>query len=87
MMEAIRYVLNGRVWLSEAMIEREGRILRLLSGSMMLELGAILIFAPDVLDNVLVAFLLLVGAVGFAALVVLIGRFSEKIRMQIKSSG
>ncbi|MDO9190610.1 MAG: hypothetical protein Q7U24_12110, partial [Sulfurimicrobium sp.] len=43
--------------------EREGRLLKLLSGTMMLELGALLLIAPEQLNNLVVAFGLLVVAV------------------------
>ncbi len=42
--------------------EREGRLLKLLSGAMMLELGALLLFAPELLNNLAVAFGLLGAA-------------------------
>jgi hypothetical protein len=43
--------------------EREGRLLKLLSGVMMLELGALLLVAPEWLNNLAVAFGLLGAAV------------------------
>ncbi|MDP2963475.1 MAG: hypothetical protein Q8N54_12010 [Sulfurimicrobium sp.] len=43
--------------------EREGRLLKLLSGTMMLELGALLLIAPEQLNNLVVAFGLLGVAV------------------------
>lgn len=43
--------------------ERDGRLLKLLSGSMMLELGALLLVAPEWLNNLAVAFGLVGGAV------------------------
>lgn len=42
---------------------REGRLLKLLSGLMMLGLGAVLVFAPDLLSQVSVAFGLIFAAV------------------------
>lgn len=44
---------------SRKLSEREGRLLKLLSGSMMLELGALLLIAPEQLNNLAVAFGLL----------------------------
>jgi hypothetical protein len=44
--------------------EREGRLLKLLSGAMMLELGALLLIAPDYISRVGVAFGLMAAAVG-----------------------
>ncbi|GIK25775.1 MAG: membrane protein [Betaproteobacteria bacterium] len=43
--------------------EREGRLLKLLSGTMMLELGVLLLAAPEWLSRLGVAFALLAGAV------------------------
>lgn len=50
--------------------EREGRILKLLSGLMMLELGAVLLFAPKLLNSVLIAVILLGIALVMTALLV-----------------
>jgi hypothetical protein len=44
--------------------EREGRLLKLLSGLMMLGLGVLLLLAPERLNNLLVAFALIASAVG-----------------------
>lgn len=44
--------------------EREGRLLKLLSGLMMLQLGMFLVFAPDVLNRLEVAFALTAIAAG-----------------------
>lgn len=44
--------------------EREGRLLKLLSGTMMLELGVLLLFAPEWVSRLGVAFALLAVAVG-----------------------
>ncbi|MFA5082462.1 MAG: hypothetical protein WC474_07970 [Hydrogenophilaceae bacterium] len=44
--------------------EREGRLLKLLSGLMMLGLGLLLLIAPERLNNLLVAFALIAGAGG-----------------------
>jgi hypothetical protein len=48
---------------SRKLQEHEGRALKLLSGVMMLGLGVLLVVAPDLLGNLLVALLLLVVAV------------------------
>jgi hypothetical protein len=48
--------------------EREGRLLKLLSGLMMLQLGIVLVVAPERLNNLLVAFTLLAVAVGLTLL-------------------
>lgn len=50
--------------------EDEGRVLKLLSGVIMFALGAVLVFAPDLLNQVWTAVALLAGAVGLTALVV-----------------
>ena len=44
--------------------EREGRLLKLMSGAMMLELGALLLIAPDYINRIGVAFGLMAAAVG-----------------------
>jgi hypothetical protein len=44
--------------------EREGRLLKLLSGLMMLQLGALLVLAPDALNRLGVAFAMIAVAVG-----------------------
>jgi len=46
--------------------EREGRLLKLMSGVMMLQLGALLVLAPDLLNRLGVAFALVGVAVGIA---------------------
>ena len=43
--------------------EKEGRILKLVSGLMMLELGFLLLFAPDMLSHLLTAVTLIAGAI------------------------
>ncbi|MDP1870452.1 MAG: hypothetical protein Q8K61_02390 [Gallionella sp.] len=55
--------------------EREGRLLKLLSGTMMLELGALLLLAPELLNNMAITLSLL----GVAVLITLIvARLSRK---------
>jgi hypothetical protein len=44
--------------------EREGRLLKLLSGVMMLQLGALLVLAPELLNRLGIAFAMLAIAVG-----------------------
>jgi thiol-disulfide isomerase/thioredoxin len=60
---------------SRKMSERTGRTLKLLSGLMMLGLGLVLLFASDLLENLLTAPLILVGALTVIGLVVLVDRF------------
>lgn len=50
--------------------EDEGRVLKLLSGVMMFALGAVLVFAPELLNQVWTAVALLAAAIGITALVV-----------------
>ncbi|HRH79758.1 MAG TPA: hypothetical protein PLW81_01785 [Thiobacillaceae bacterium] len=54
--------------------EREGRLLKLLSGLMMLGLGLLLLLAPERLDNLLVAFGLLAAAVALTWLAARLSR-------------
>lgn len=49
--------------------EQEGRVLKLLSGLMMLGLGVLLVVAPDLLTNVLAAILLLVAALALTLVI------------------
>jgi hypothetical protein len=50
---------------SRKLAENEGMVLKLLSGVMMLLLGLLLIVSPQALNNVVVAFSILILAVGF----------------------
>jgi thiol-disulfide isomerase/thioredoxin len=63
-------VTLGRKTLSE----QQGRILKLVSGTMMLGLGGVLIVNPEVLNNTVISFLLLMGALSVSALVVSVTR-------------
>jgi thiol-disulfide isomerase/thioredoxin len=54
---------------SRKLSESEGRLLKLLSGNMMLGLGIVLLVAPAALNDLRVALLLLVGALGGSWLV------------------
>ncbi|TCJ19766.1 hypothetical protein EZJ19_01145 [Parasulfuritortus cantonensis] len=54
--------------------EREGRLLKLMSGLMMLGLGVLLLAAPERLNNVAVAFALVAGAAGLTWLAARLGR-------------
>jgi hypothetical protein len=58
--------------------EAEGRVLKLLSGVMMLLLGAVLVFAPELLNQVWTAVLLLAAAIGVTALAVWLDRRSRR---------
>ncbi len=52
--------------------ERQGRILKLVSGTMMLALGGVLIIQPTLLSNAFISFILLVGALIVSGAVALI---------------
>jgi hypothetical protein len=54
---------------SRKLSEPEGRLLKLLSGTMMLGLGILLIAAPAALNDLRVALVLLVGSIGLSGLV------------------
>jgi thiol-disulfide isomerase/thioredoxin len=59
---------------SRKLAEREGRTLKLLSGTMMTGLGLVLLFAPEWLDNALTAILVVIAAAGVTGIIVLIDR-------------
>lgn len=54
--------------------EREGRVLKLLSGTMMLLLGLVILLVPDLLHSVVAAVALLACSIAVTALVVLVDR-------------
>ena len=56
----------------------EGRALKLLSGTMMLGLGAVLLFAPQMLEQIGVAVGILVGAVIITVVVILVERTTRR---------
>jgi len=60
------------------MTEDQGRVLKLLSGLMMLFLGLLLIFAPEALNNVMTAFILLAATVVITAVIVLVERWLHR---------
>ena len=51
----------------QSLTEWQGRILKLVSGTMMLGLGGLLLFDPAILSNAFVSFLLLIGAIVVSA--------------------
>jgi thiol-disulfide isomerase/thioredoxin len=59
---------------SRKLQEHEGRALKLLAGMMMLGLGAVLLFAPELLNDPLIATGLVVAAMGVTAVVVFASR-------------
>ena len=58
--------------------ESEGRLLKLLSGLMMLGLGMILLLKPELLNHIMIAILLVAGAVGLTGLIAWFGRREER---------
>jgi hypothetical protein len=52
--------------------EWQGRMLKLISGIMMLGLGAVLLFDPTLLSNTLISFLILSGALALSFIVILL---------------
>ncbi len=61
---ALIVVVFARTLGARKLTEREGRLLKLMSGLMMLGLGALLLFAPDLVSRVGIAFGLMAVAVG-----------------------
>lgn len=59
---------------SRKLSELQGRTLKLLSGTMMLELGGVLLVDPSLLNNVAVSFSLLAGAAAASFIVVVLTR-------------
>jgi hypothetical protein len=55
--------------------QREGRVLKLLSGAMMLLLGLVIMLQPSLLQSALTAIMLLVGSLGLTAIVILLDRW------------
>ena len=62
---------------SNKLSEQQGRLLKLLSGSMMLGLGAILLLKPDLLSNMLVSVSVITGAMLLTALVALLQKLKS----------
>jgi uncharacterized membrane protein HdeD (DUF308 family) len=61
---ALIVIFFARTLGARKLTEREGRLLKLMSGVMMLELGAVLLLAPERVNEVGIAFGLMVVAVG-----------------------
>lgn len=58
--------------------EKEGRFLKLLSGTMMTLLGGTLLISPHLLENLVAAVALLGGAIGLSALIAIIDKLVRK---------
>jgi glutaredoxin len=67
-----------------ALTEREGRVLKLVSGFMMLGLGLTLVFAPELLNNMIISMLILSAAIGTSAIIALLFRKKEEPRKKKK---
>ncbi|MDZ4202307.1 MAG: hypothetical protein U1C96_09215 [Gallionella sp.] len=61
---ALIVVVFARTLGARRLTEREGRLLKLMSGIMMLGLGALLLLAPELISRIGIAFLLMAAAVG-----------------------
>ena len=68
--------------------EREGRLLKLASGIMMLELGVILLVRPTLLQSIPASVMILLGAVGLTAAIALLDGREKKpgAKQVLKSS-
>lgn len=66
---AVFVVLFAATLGSRKLSEREGRILKLVSGLMMLQLGLVLLLAPEIMNNVLAAVAMLAAAVALTVVV------------------
>jgi hypothetical protein len=53
---------------------QQGRMLKLISGMMMLGLGGVLLFNPAILNNAAVSFLLLMGTLLGSAMIALLAK-------------
>jgi hypothetical protein len=75
-------IVAGFVWKlgSRKLSEEEGRVLKLMSGLMMLGLGTVLLVAPGALSNLLTALGLLAGAVVLTVILTILMRHSRRRR-------
>ncbi len=64
---------------SKKLSESEGRLLKLLSGAMMLGLGGILLFAPDLLNHLYTSLAVIVTAVGLTVIFAVIDQYRRKV--------
>jgi len=65
---------------SRKLSEHEGRVLKLMSGTMMLGLGLVLLFVPDLLENMLAAVAIVGAALVVTAAVTLVDRHRAKAK-------
>lgn len=63
---------------SKKLSEHEGRLLKLLSGSMMLGLGAILLFKPQWLSNMMVSIVIILASILLTLAIALIGKIISR---------
>ena len=54
--------------------EQQGRVLKLLSGIMMLNLALVLLIKPELLNNALISFMILTGSVGVSLVIACVAR-------------
>jgi hypothetical protein len=59
---------------SRKLSEYQGRVLKLVSGAMMLGLGGVLLANPALLNSVVVSFAILAGALGVSLLIATVTR-------------
>jgi len=71
---ALIVIFFARTLCARKLTEREGRLLKLMSGVMMLELGALLLFAPEHVSQIGIAFGLMAVAVGITWLAARLAR-------------
>ncbi len=72
-------ILFGATFGKKKLTERQGRLLKLMSGVMMLELGGLLLFKPELLNNIAVSAGLLAGAILTTAAAAYFTKSDEKI--------
>jgi thiol-disulfide isomerase/thioredoxin len=62
--------------------EWQGRVLKLVSGTMMLGLGVVLLINPSLLHNIIISFLLLVGTIAVCGIIVFITKHINIIHIE-----
>ena len=67
--------------------EWQGRILKLVSGTMMLGLGGLLLFDPAILSNAFVSLLLLIGAIAVSAFLAFLTKKFDRIIINLNHEG
>ncbi len=67
--------------------EWQGRTLKLVSGTMMLGLGSVLLIEPSLLNSVVVSFFLLAGAIALSSVIAVVTRKYETKRVSAAGAG